>query len=56
MLKRDKAPIDGAVVMTPLVDDARISSARKTNVIPRVIIAARRRRAIHIVVRRRRYK
>lgn len=29
MLKRDKAPIDGAIVMTPLVDDARIIPAGK---------------------------
>ena len=37
MLKRDKAPIDGAVVMTPLVDDARISQLEKQR-IPCVII------------------
>ncbi len=37
MLKRDKAPIDGAIVMTPLVDDARISQLEKER-IPCVII------------------
>lgn len=37
MLKRDKAPIDGAIVMTPLVDDARISQLEKQR-IPCVII------------------
>lgn len=37
MLKRDRAPIDGAIVMTPLVDDARISLLEKQR-IPCVII------------------
>ncbi len=37
MLKRDKAPIDGAIVMTPLVDDARILQLEKQR-IPCVII------------------
>ncbi len=37
MLKRDKAPIDGAVVMTPWVDDARIALLEKQR-IPCVIV------------------
>lgn len=37
MLKRDKAPIDGAIVMTPLVDDARIFQLEQQR-IPCVII------------------
>ncbi len=37
MLKRDKAPIDGALVMTPLTDDARISQLEQQR-IPCVLI------------------
>ena len=37
MLKRDKAPIDGAIVMTPLTEDARISQLEQQR-IPCVII------------------
>lgn len=43
MLKRDKAPIDGAVVMTPLVDDARFLSS-KNNVSPASLRPPRRGR------------